>query len=97
MGSLLQLQTVLERQGWTFSSLIKPPALHFCFTQQHVNGMDVMKTHFLEACDELRSSSSSKAPAGKAKIYGTAAATSDRTLVAESMLDYQDVLLSAAT
>ena len=87
---------MLERQGWTYASLIKPPALHFCFTQQHVNGMDVMKAHFLQACEDVRSSSSKSRSGGKAKIYGTAAATSDRALVGESLLDYQDVLLSAS-
>lgn len=59
--------------------------------------MDIMKAQFLEACEELRSSSAKATPAGKAKIYGTAAAASDRALVGESLLDYQDVLLSAAS
>lgn len=91
----VQLQALLERRGWSYSSLIKPQALHFCFTQQHVNGMDIMKSQFLEACEELRASGA-KSVAGKAKMYGSAAATSDRAFVSDSLLDFQDVVLSAS-
>jgi sphinganine-1-phosphate aldolase len=90
----VQLQELLARRGWHYACLIKPPALHFVLTQQHVNGLDAMKSDLLAACDELRAAPA-KAPEGRAKVYGSAASISDRGLVAELLLDYQDAMLDA--
>ena len=61
---VLQLGDILSQKGWSFSHLIKPAGLHFCFTLQHAAGMEAMSADFAAACKELREVGKN----GKAKV-----------------------------
>lgn len=92
---LLQLQELLLKRGWHFNTLIKPPALHFVFTQQHKAAVPGMVEDLEAALAELRAlPAAERAKAsGKAKVYGLATSVSERGLVAGLLSDYQDAVL----
>ena len=97
---VLQLGELLAAKGWNYGFLIKPPALHFCFTLQHTNGVDAMCHDLKACCAELRAQSKNgKAGKGqalgdKAKIYGMAGVSANADSVADVLLQYQDLLLA---
>jgi hypothetical protein len=92
----MQLGEVLSSKGWNYAYLIKPAALHFCFTMQHASVIKTMCVDLLAACDEVRAAAANgtaKLP-DKAKIYGAASLSLSPSNVAQVLLKYQDAVLS---
>lgn len=97
----MQLGELLSKAGWTYSFLIKPAALHFCFTLQHVAGTQAMCDDFRQACADVRDASKSKKGwrgeptiGDKAHMYGMASSSVNASSVQDVLLQYQDALLA---
>jgi hypothetical protein len=97
---LLQLGELLAKRGWIYGYLIKPAALHFCFTMQHATGVAAQKADLAAACAELRESMKKQKANGKAspvsdkvKLYGMAGSTFGVDSIADVLLSYQDAML----
>ena len=92
----MQLGSLLQEKGWHYISLIKPAGLHFCFTLQHVAGVDAQVADLRACCDELRKATAngSKSELSEhAKVYGLADAAVDRDSIGEVLMQIEDVFL----
>lgn len=84
----------MAKKDWDFAVLIKPPALHFCFTHQHAAIADRMCTDLLAACEALRRRQGPPMAGGKAKLYGMSSTLPDRGALGDILLGYQDIMLT---
>lgn len=92
---IYKVNDLMGRKGWHLSPLQHPPALHMCFTAQHVHTIDALLHDLSKAVAELRKDPNC-CPDGMAPMYGLAAVSPDRSLINEFLIAYQDVLLSGA-
>lgn len=88
-----KLNDLLRQRGWSLSALQGPPALHMCFTAQHVASVDTLIKDLRECVGVLKRDPSA-APDGMAPFYGLAAKLPDRSMVGQFLEAYQDALLS---
>jgi hypothetical protein len=93
----VQLGSLLEARGWQYISIIKPAGLHFCFTLQHVAGVEAQIADLKACCEEIRKplAKGSKADASEnQKVYGLANAAVDRDTIADTLKLVQDEFLA---
>ena len=92
---LVQLNDEMSAKGWHLSALIKPAAVHFCFTHQHARIGPSLCADLLACCAIVRQKiASGEKPKGKAKIYGMSNSIPDRQGLGDLLHAYQDIILS---
>eukprot|EP00884_Botryococcus_braunii_P016941 jgi/Botrbrau1/3930/Bobra.0365s0006.1 len=91
--NIYAVNEAMTRRHWHLSTLQLPPALHICFTLQHVEVVDNLLRD-LEASVKDARENADLAQAGNAPIYGFSAISPDRNLVGDFLEIYQDVMLS---
>ncbi|KAK9813985.1 hypothetical protein WJX73_007983 [Symbiochloris irregularis] len=92
---IYKVNDLMSRRGWHLSPLQFPPALHMCFTAQHVDTIDSLLEDLQECVAALKADPKC-CKDGMAPMYGLAAVSPDRSLINEFLIAYQDVLLSGA-
>ncbi len=71
-----------------------PPALHFCFTAQHVGAVDALVADIKYCVSTLLSTPAAKgSKEGTAPLYGMAGVSPDRGLIGDFLVAFQDVML----
>ncbi|KAF5834927.1 pyridoxal phosphate-dependent transferase [Dunaliella salina] len=100
--NVYKLNDLMEKAGWHWNALQSPPALHFCFTPNHVgngsNGkqqVDVVQQLLegLRASVATLMANPDAVQGGSAPMYGMANVVPDRGMIGEFLVAYQDVML----
>jgi len=101
--NVYKLNDLMEKAGWHWNALQSPPALHFCFTPNHVgdgssNGKqqtDVVQQllEALRAGVATLMANPDAVQGGSAPMYGMANVVPDRGMIGEFLVAYQDVML----
>ncbi|KAK9815685.1 hypothetical protein WJX72_008120 [[Myrmecia] bisecta] len=90
---IYKVNDMMSARGWHLNALQFPPSLHMCFTAQHTGVVDDLLQDLRE-CVQAVKDDPSPAKEGMAPVYGMASVMPDRSVVAEFLMTYQDVLLS---
>lgn len=88
------LSDLLTQKGWHLNALQRPPALHFCFTAQHVHVVPGLIADLKAAIAALRANPSGLGSDGSAPLYGLAGVSPDRGLIGEFLVSFQDAMLA---
>jgi sphinganine-1-phosphate aldolase len=88
------LNDLLTQRGWHLNALQAPPALHFCFTAQHVNVVPALVADMVEAVSALKANPKGLGAEGSAPLYGLAGVSPDRGLIGEFLVAFQDAMLA---
>ena len=82
-----------QRGGWELARMQRPPCLHICVNARTASIVDVWLADLRASVERCRDSTAQDVD-GMAGIYGQAGIVPDRTVVAEILKGYLDVLLT---
>ena len=82
-----------QRGGWELARMQRPPCLHICVNARTASIVDAWLADLRASVERCRDSTAQDVD-GMAGIYGQAGIVPDRTVVAEILKGYLDVLLT---